>query len=196
MSEKQKWPLAVALEVARALEAVLAPACDRIALAGSARRGKPMVGDVEIVYVSRVESRPEGLFDSVEILLADEVLARLLASGVIDYRLNVNGSRSWGPANKFAVHVATGLPVDFFHTSLESWHNYMVCRTGPSDSNIAIAQAARAKGWVWHPYGSGFSRGSDRRVMGSEREVFEFVGLPYVPLSEFLNPSTPESLPA
>jgi DNA polymerase/3'-5' exonuclease PolX len=82
-------------------------------------------------------------------------------------------------------HVASGIPVDLFATTEACWHNYLVCRTGPAESNIRIAAAAKARGWKWNPYGEGFSRGGplagpeEARALRSEREVFEFVGLPY-----------------
>ncbi len=83
----------------------------------------------------------------------------------------------WGEKNKLAVHVASGVPVDLFAATEANWFNYLVCRTGPGESNIAIASAAKAMGWQWHPYGTGFSRpvglGTEGRAVASEREVFE-----------------------
>jgi len=79
------------------------------------------------------------------------------------------------------VHVPTGVPVDLFSATPAIWFNYLVCRTGPAESNLAIAQAAQALGWRWNPYGSGFCNltTGDCHSVASEREVFEFVGLPY-----------------
>jgi DNA polymerase/3'-5' exonuclease PolX len=56
-----------------------------------------------------------------------------------------------------------------------------IARTGPSESNVRIAEAAKAKGFKWHPYKPGFSEEATGRVfpMGSEEEVFRFVSLPY-----------------
>jgi DNA polymerase/3'-5' exonuclease PolX len=72
------------------------------------------------------------------------------------------------------------MPVDFFATIDTSWYNYLVCRTGSKESNMRIAQAAQDKGWRWNPYGAGFSgpNGQTHQVT-DERDVFEFVGLPY-----------------
>lgn len=179
-SDKPRWPYEAAMEVARELVGLLEPTCDRIQIAGSLRRRKPMVGDVEIVYVSRVEMRRDGLFDSESVSLADETLLSLIDQGVLERRLNANGRQMWGDWNKFAVHVATGIPVDFFRTNETSWWNYLVCRTGPGASNVRIADTAQRLGLKWNPYGPGFSRGRDILVMSSEQEVFETVGLPYL----------------
>lgn len=45
----------------------------------------------------------------------------------------------WGEKNKLAVHVRTGIPVDFFAATEANWWNYLVCRTGGEQNNIAIA---------------------------------------------------------
>ena len=71
-----------------------------------------------------------------------------------------------------------GLPAD---ATEDNWWNYVVCRTGPSASNIRIAQEARKRGWKWTPYGAGFRRPGTTHKVASEEEVFRFVGLPYLP---------------
>jgi len=59
MSKAQR-PLAEAERVAAALVADLEPYCARIATAGSVRRRKVQVGDIELVAIPRYE--PAGLF--------------------------------------------------------------------------------------------------------------------------------------
>lgn len=54
-----KFPRTQALAVAEELVAALRPACERLEIAGSLRRGKAEVGDVEILFVPRVEERPD-----------------------------------------------------------------------------------------------------------------------------------------
>lgn len=46
---KTKQPLAVAAAIAAALVAELTPYCERIEVAGSVRRGKAQVGDLEVL---------------------------------------------------------------------------------------------------------------------------------------------------
>lgn len=180
---KTKFPRAAALAVAKELCAALRPVTERLIVAGSLRRGKAEVGDVEILFVPKVVEVADGLFDRKVESLADGALDALLRQGVLARRKNVKGSEMWGAQNKLAVHVGSGIPVDLFAATEANWWNYLVCRTGPGESNIAIASAAKDMGWKWHPYGSGFSRqvglATEERVVGSEREVFEFVGLPF-----------------
>ena len=180
---KTKFPRAAALAVAAELCDALRPVTSRLIVAGSLRRRKAAVGDVEVLFVPRFHTEPDGFFDTKEVNLADDLLGLLLAKGALARRKNVNGSEMWGAKNKLALHVASGIPVDLFTATEESWFNYLVCRTGPGESNIAIASAAQAKGWKWNPYGAGFSRQigltTEQHIVTSEREAFEFVGLPF-----------------
>jgi DNA polymerase/3'-5' exonuclease PolX len=183
--EPKRYPLCTALAVAEGLVRQLQPYCTRIEIAGSIRRRKCLVSDIEILYISRTCARPTPgeLFGTVEIGQADEVLARWLREGTLHQRLNTLGNPTWGPLNKLAVHAATGIPVDLFSTHEESWFNYLVCRTGPADLNRRIAQGALARGLHWRPYEKGFRRygpdGEHWELADSERRVFELAGLPY-----------------
>jgi len=186
-----KFARAAAIEVARELLVYVGPVAERVLVAGSLRRKKAMVGDVELLFIPRMEEgfRGDLLAPPPMVSMVDEALEQLIAGGVIARRLSVKGTASWGAKNKLAVHVASGIPVDFFAATEANWWNYVVCRTGGARSNIAICNAARERGWKWRPYGEGFTRvgGPDHgrvRAMASEREVFEFAGLPYLPPEE------------
>jgi len=182
MSDKPKFARAVALEVAREVCALLKPHCepDRLIVAGSLRRRKEQVGDVELVYVSKLELAAADLFSVDSVPVVDRVLSGLLAAGTVGKRHTVTGAETWGPKNKLAFHIASGVPLDFFATTEAAWFNYLVCRTGGAANNTWIAGAALRKGWRWNPYGAGFTDRSGELVpVRSEREAFELVGLPY-----------------
>lgn len=188
---KPKFPREAALRVAKELCAALKPVTTRLICAGSLRRLKPMVGDVEILYVPQLEQlkavRQGALLDGFEAAaqftnMADIALQSLLSRGIIERRANVNGSEMWGDKNKLARHVASGIPVDLFSATLANWFNYLVCRTGGAENNVEICNAAIAKGAKWQPYSEGFldANGNVVRV-NSEEDVFRFVGLPFKP---------------
>jgi DNA polymerase/3'-5' exonuclease PolX len=179
MSWRRRWPWAEAIRVADELMRLLTHATERACIAGSLRRGKPTVGDIEIVYVPKYETRPDGLFDTKPVNLAEEAITLMLTEGILEKRLSVKGTFAWGAKNKLAVH-RSGIPVDLFATTEDCWWNYLVCRTGPGESNIRICEAAIRRGWKWNPYGPGFSKATgEKHQVNSEREVFDFVGLPY-----------------
>jgi len=181
---KKKYPRNDAMLVARELCAELKPFCARLIVAGSLRRRKALVGDVEILYIPNfLPGLPNDFFDSpTPINGVDSRLAYLLEhTGALTKRLSKIGSESWGEKNKLAVHVASGIPVDFFATTEAHWFNYLVCRTGSAENNIRISNAAIAKRWSWHPYKGGFTdhRG-DFVPVKSERDAFSLVNLDYL----------------
>lgn len=183
---KQKFAHELALMVANELCEILRPFCgpDRLVVAGSLRRGKPEVGDIEILYVPAIGSRmlPGELFGT-PVNVVDATLDEMLRRKALIQRLNVEGRKTWGGRIKLAAHAETGIPIDFFEATNANWFNYLVCRTGPKESNIQICKAARERGLEWHPYSPGFRTAAapyQYFPMHSEQEVFEFVGLKHV----------------
>jgi DNA polymerase/3'-5' exonuclease PolX len=180
-----KYPREAALAVARELCAALKPVTTKLMVAGSLRRRKAAVGDVEIIYLGRSGFQPDPndlLGHQIQTNLADQVINEWVAAGMLSKRPNKNGGFSWGGQNKLAVHAASGIPVDFFQTSPSGWWSLVVCRTGSAANNERICNAAIARGLRWNPY-HGFE---DRRsgallhVARSEQDVFARVGLAYV----------------
>lgn len=184
MSDKQKWPAADAQRVADELIEALKPVTLCAIVAGSLRRRKPMVGDVEILYIPKFDTAklPGEMFPQAEQNLADLTIDTLLLSGVLEKRTNANGREMFGEKNKLVRHVASGIPVDLFATTEECWHNYLVCRTGGAETNKAICNAAIARGWKWKPYGEGFTHRESGNTVAvrCEQDVFKFVGLPWL----------------
>src|SRR3954465_699781 len=130
MSDKPKFPRAEAIAAAKQL--LKGFASDRLIIAGSLRRRKPMVGDIEIVYIPKIQTGPDtgDFFASKTVNLSDQTIKIMCLGGILRPRENILGRTTWGEANKLAVHVASGIPVDFFATSEAAWWNYLVCRTG------------------------------------------------------------------
>lgn len=176
---KKKYPRQQAELVAKQIGSLLKPACSRIIVAGSLRRGSPLVGDVELVYIPKKETRPspEDFFSQVDVNLADEIILRLEKEGVLERRTNVNGSTMFGAKNKLMRHRETGIPVDLFATTEDFFFNYLVCRTGPAEQNVIIATRAKTRGYSWNPYRAGFYRNGEVVSIGKEEHVFRFVGM-------------------
>lgn len=185
MSDKKKYPRADAIRVAKEICDALKGKVEALIVAGSLRRRKELVGDVEIIFIPKIEDvvNREDLFGSfIESDLARNAIDDLLSRGILSKRLNERGSEMWGEKNKLATHVATGMPVDLFRATADNWFNYLVCRTGSSENNVRICTAAQRGGLKWNPYGSGFTRLSDGQEIkvSSERDVFRIAGLEYL----------------
>ena len=177
---KTKVPIADALVVASDLLKDLFPFCERAAIAGSIRRCKPMVSDIELLYIPRFEERPFDLLTVSLVSLADEHINGWLKYGLITKRPSSTGVTSWGYKNKFAVHVPSGISVDLFATTFDNWWVSLVIRTGSKETNLALTNGAIKLGRRLNAYGSGVL---DRDVVipaKSERDVFDLCGVAYV----------------
>lgn len=177
-----KYPLQDAQAVANEMILLLSGSTAQSCVAGSVRRCKPMVGDVEILYVDTMVKEPS-LFDSAAFMgsATDSALQRLLDQKIIAKRKNTKGHESWGKFNKMAVHVASGIPVDLFRTKLEWYPNSLVLRTGCGELNKLVASLAFKNGWTWRVAAHGFQNCMGAwSIVTSEADVFKFVGLPYL----------------
>lgn len=186
-TQEKRWELHGATAAGTEICEMMDRGCERLIIAGSIRRQKPTVGDIEILYVPRLVPAKQSLdlfapaFDN----MADQEIAALEAGGFLTRRLNINGSETFGPKIKLMEHAESGIPVDLFATTVASWWSYLVCRTGPKESNIAICEAAKRKGWKWSPF-VGFERfitgdagETETYYPTSEKDVFDFAGLQY-----------------
>jgi DNA polymerase/3'-5' exonuclease PolX len=122
--------LAEAAVAARSLVVRLADACERIYVAGSIRRGKADVGDIELVAVPRFAEVPDGMFETRLANLLTERVDSLLQAGVL-------GPHPTDPkrGEKYSklVHLPSGLQVDLFSARPETFGIIYLIRTGPAD---------------------------------------------------------------
>lgn len=156
--------------IAEKIKALLVPACERLVIAGSIRRQKPEVGDIELLCIPKYVVGVDQL---------DREIGALFIQRILGFRRNKLGRKVYGPKNKLLLHQESGIGVDIFSTTEECWPVALVVRTGGKATNKRIATAALTKGYQFHAYGRGFTTPSGEIVCHSEREVFETVGLPY-----------------
>jgi len=179
---KRRWPLEVAQGIADRLAARLQPCCWRIQVAGSTRRRRPTVGDIELLCIPRVEKYRNLLGEETGTLdLLDCELQGWLLAGYLDYRRNRNGQRiGYGPLNKYLTHVPTGMPVDVFCTTGENWGMALLVRTGPAAFNVKVMSRLRVLGMRGHAYG-GITDADGKEVSCPDEEtVFRHLGWPYL----------------
>lgn len=149
MSTGTKIGLDTARETARALVAALGDTCERIEIAGSIRRGKPEVGDIEIVAIPRYDDVEIGgqldLFAPPRTARVNLLTARLdtlLEAGTLTRTPPDGLTRpAWGEKyKKLWVKLAAGgwLQVDLFITEVNNWGAILTIRTGPADFSEAL----------------------------------------------------------
>jgi DNA polymerase (family X) len=131
---------------------------DRVTYAGSLRRMKEIVHDVDILAAS---SSPQA---TMEAFLKMPVVRAVLAGG----------------GTKASVHVADDLQIDLRVVEGKSWGAAMHYFTGSKAHNIRMRERALKLGYKLNEYG--LFDGDDKCLASeTEEEIFAKLGLPYIP---------------
>lgn len=154
--------------IAEELMSLLSPCCNRITIAGSIRRQKPDVGDIELLVIPKANC-------------FDKMLDDLMGQNTLAMRLNKRGSHTYGPKNKLMVHLLSGMGVDIFSATEENWGMALFVRTGPKEWNIKAMSRFRELGMQGHAYGGVTLRTGLPFECPTETIVFNLLGWPYTP---------------
>ncbi len=182
--EPIRW--AEAQAVATALVGELAEACERVEIAGSVRRRKGEVHDLEVVAIPRrvpitdMWGEAVGSMDQMAELIDHLILSgRVLAPRAVEVHRKDGSTevqQRMGAAYKALVY--RGMPVDLFITDAERWGCIFALRTGPGDWNTRLV--TDCKRW--------FRRVEDGRVLHlgrvvptpEEADFFRALGVPWL----------------
>lgn len=129
-----RLPLREAQVQATALVRLLRDACVRIEVAGSVRRRRPDVGDLEIVAIAATAPAQTTLWGEQvgeRDLLEERLLGLLALTDGLVRRRETNGRPAWGPRYKRLWYRDT--PVDLFVARPETFGLAMAVRTGPAE---------------------------------------------------------------
>lgn len=181
MSDKQKQPIDVVRPVAESLVVGLSYGCDRVEIAGSLRRQKPLIGDIEIVALPSFDVDLFGEPRPTSAKL-DDCLRGLLADGVLawDEVVSRNGDRY----KRFLVPELAGMALDLFLAQPDNFGNVLAIRTGSAEFSAKL-MTPRGQGGLM-PRGmrqrDGFLWDGDRRVScPTEEAFFAALGVSEVP---------------
>jgi len=144
--------------------------CTLIQVAGSVRRGKPVVKDIEIVCIPCTVSSSD-LFGNSTSLRAPAFGAAVKALGEV-----VKGDPNSGKA--FQVLHPDGITLDIFTATEENWGLILAIRTGSAEYSHKVL----ATGWVKAGYKSidGTLHKAGRPIpVPDEQTLFNLIGLPY-----------------
>ena len=183
-TEKQRFSLNDARQVADLWLNALSVFTERMVIAGSVRRERPDVGDIELLYIPMPTTT--NLFGEPEGDALSDFLVGLIEAGVLEKRVSALGNTAYGPKNKMLRDAASGIPMDIFATTPENWGMSLVIRTGPADFNIRLMSRFKELGLEGHAYGgitqrddgSGITHGFD---CPDEETVFRLAQLEYLP---------------
>ncbi len=134
----------------------LQPHCDRIEVAGSIRRQKPIVNDIDLVLIPR---------DRWNLDLALMRMGNCKMSG-----------------KKIARVEMDTIPLDIYFATPETFATLLLIRTGSAKNNIRLCTLAKKRGWHLAASGDGLFDENNRRIAGdTERSIFEALGVRYQP---------------
>lgn len=159
VSQAHRFKLAVAAQYADALTAFLqaVPGVDRVIVAGSFRRMRETVGDLDILVTAAADS---------------PVMQHFTAYDEVTDVLSVGPTRA-------SVVLRSGLQVDLRVVAKESCGAALCYFTGSKAHSIAIRRVAQKLGLKLNEYG--VFRGATRIAGKDEASVYRSLGLPWIP---------------
>lgn len=191
---KTRLARAEAVSLAWELLALLSPYCERIEVAGSLRRQRETIGDIELVAVPRYGEASRDLFHEViepGVNLLDLACDRLFVEGALGKRYDKNGRPRWGSGLKWATYRDVALDL-FPVISPAQWGVDFLIRTGSAEFSKRLVTPIEKGGWC--PKGLYFKDGQLWRIgyqgpaepldTPSEMDVFLAVGRGFIPPEE------------
>jgi DNA polymerase/3'-5' exonuclease PolX len=175
------------LDIARRLASEITrrirPHCDRFEIAGSIRRCKPDVKDIEIVCVPKSFTSSSALFGGKDITKRSDGFVR-----EVNKFKKIKGDAREGrymqrefeiEKEDFPAIEERNIIIDIFTATPSSWGSQFLIRTGDRDfsklfmGTILPRHGYRAdSGFVW--------KGNDVVNLPEERDVFALVGIPFI----------------
>lgn len=159
--KKKKFPYEDALRIAHATLEQLRPHCVRAEIAGSIRRRKSEVGDIEIVIIPKPYEL--GLFESG-------------IASVVNKWKKVRGEL---PCKYTQRILPEGIALDLFFAEEDNWGNIFAIRTGSADYSHKILATQWVKrgfksidGYLW--------REDERYDIREESDLFRLIGIPHI----------------
>lgn len=206
MSHGVSLPLKNARKLAGAVAAALAPGCERIEIAGSIRREKLFVGDIELVAIPRLEyfpgqldlfgqAKPGKTVNHLDQALAGKLAALdrpifkskrdLLIAMHKPIPLHLDDLTRWGERWKrfylWGNDEVGIVPVDLFITTPEAWGAIFCIRTGPGDFSKALVTRFRRHTLYYQADGSLKRKDTSAVVpVPEERDYFRLAGVVWV----------------
>lgn len=178
MSAGKKQPYAAALPVAERLVDALWPHCERIEIAGSLRRQRAFVGDIELVALQRVtETREFNLFGEETAVSRTYQLHEFLTG-------KVELTKGAQPDAKYKSFMYGRFKVDLFlPETADHWGSIFTIRTGSHDFNLWLMNVAAPQAGVKFRGGRLWRDGVVLETP-EERDVFAALGLRWIPPDE------------
>ena len=141
------------------------PGIDKITPAGSLRRGRETVGDLDILVTGKACTTEEGRLKAIAYVAQYPPLMDVIASG----------------DNKISFHLRSGMQVDVRLLPPESFGAAMQYFTGSKAHNVALRQRALKMGYTLNEYSLAMLEGGKPVAGKTEEEIYSKLKLDYIP---------------
>ncbi|HTP45250.1 MAG TPA: DNA polymerase/3'-5' exonuclease PolX [Candidatus Acidoferrum sp.] len=141
------------------------PGIDRITPAGSLRRGRETIGDLDILVTGKACATEEGRQKAIAHVAKYPPLMDVIASG----------------DNKISFHLRSGMQVDVRLLPPESFGAAMQYFTGSKAHNVALRQRALKMGYTLNEYALATLEGEKPVAGKTEEEIYARLNLDYIP---------------
>ena len=149
-----KMSLERAEKIAMGVVKRLEPYCKKIEVAGSIRRRKPWVNDIDIVLIPL---DPWNLHQEIQ--------------GIGQVRMS---------GQKIRRVMMGDTQIDLYFAEPDTWSTLLLIRTGSAENNVRLCSKAKERGWHLAADGTGLFNQDGERVAGdTETSIYEALGLKY-----------------
>ena len=144
-----------ALVIANEVVDKVKPFCKRVEIAGSIRRKRRHVNDVDIVLIP---GDAWHLYEVIQKLKESQIAA----------------------GSKIERFIYKSLNIDLYYATSTNWATLLLIRTGSKENNRRLAGIAKAKDWHLFADGMGLMDENNDRIAGdTEESIYKALGLPY-----------------
>jgi len=165
---------AAANEIAEHIKKV-GKAVESVTPAGSLRRGRETVGDLDLlVTMAPASAKSKGRQDAARQEVIDEVAKHILTYPRIEQVL-AHGE------NKVSFTLSSGLQVDVRLLEKENFGAALLYFTGSKEHNVRLRGRANDMGWTLNEYDLATLKGEKRVAGRTEEEIYEKLKLQFVP---------------
>ena len=133
----------------------LNPYCTRIEVAGSIRREKPFVNDIDLVAIPSNQ-------------------------GQLIFEITQMGGTPILLGEKLIRYQMPNITIDIYIATPETWATLLLIRTGSAGHNIKLCSLAKSRGMKLKANGDGLFRNETRIAGDTEESIFKTLGLPYI----------------
>jgi DNA polymerase/3'-5' exonuclease PolX len=165
--------LGKAREIAEYYVHELKPFCEKVEIAGSIRREKPEVKDIEICCVPKTYTEQIGMFDSDPVRIHQ----------FVDYVNDFTRIRGNGKGKYVRAILREQIDLDLFITTPEQWGVIFLIRTGSAEYSKNVVTKIKDNGfWVEDGW---LNKKSDKTQetkipVYEEKDFYEITGLQYI----------------